>query len=82
MYVLQHLLESTGLRPAPYEQLFATRFEDDFGPQLATLLERRWLREADGALALTLEGMARADAVGLMFFSDGVHATMRSYRDR
>ncbi|MEW1637963.1 STM4012 family radical SAM protein [Streptomyces sp. NPDC093801] len=82
MYVLQHLLESTGLRPAAYERLFATRFEDDFGPQLDALLERRWLRERDGALALTPEGMAWADAVGPMFFSDRVHANMRTYQDR
>ncbi|MFH7596908.1 STM4012 family radical SAM protein [Streptomyces racemochromogenes] len=82
MYVLQHLLESTGLHPAAYEEVFATRFEDDFGPQLATLLERRWLRERGGALALTLEGMAWSDAVGPMFFSDRVHENMRAYQDR
>ncbi|MFJ9079571.1 STM4012 family radical SAM protein [Streptomyces sp. NPDC102278] len=82
MYVLQHLLEADGLRPAAYEELFGTRFEDDFGPQLATLRERHWLRERDRTASLTPNGMAWADAVGPMFFSDHVKDTMRAYRDR
>lgn len=82
MYVLQHLLESTGMRPADYEQRFATRFEDDFAPQLVALLEKKWLRENDGTLGLTLEGMAWADAVGPMFFSSRVRDNMTSYQDR
>ncbi|GGZ65200.1 STM4012 family radical SAM protein [Streptomyces subrutilus] len=82
MYVLQHLLESTGLRTADYEQRFATRFEDDFGPQAQALLDRNWLREADGKLGLTLEGMAWADAIGPMFFSSRVRDNMTAYQDR
>lgn len=82
MYVLQHLLESTGMRVADYEQRFATRFEDDFASQLGALLERNWLREKDGTLGLTLEGMAWADAVGPMFFSSKVRENMASYQDR
>ncbi|MFD3328491.1 STM4012 family radical SAM protein [Streptomyces sp. NPDC058701] len=82
MYVLQHLLESTGLRVADYERRFATRFEDDFARQLETLLGQNWLREQGGTLALTPEGMAWADAVGPMFFSSRVRETMSSYRDR
>ncbi|MEU3065127.1 STM4012 family radical SAM protein [Streptomyces subrutilus] len=82
MYVLQHLLESTGLRTADYEQRFATRFEDDFGPQAQALLDRNWLREADGKLGLTLEGMAWADAIGPMFFSSRVRENMTAYQDR
>lgn len=82
MYVLQHLLESTGMRTAAYEQRFATRFEDDFGPQLGFLLKRNWLREKGGTLGLTPDGMAWADAIGPMFFSDRVRANMTSYQDR
>ncbi|GGY80723.1 STM4012 family radical SAM protein [Streptomyces omiyaensis] len=82
MYTLQHLLESTGLRTADYEQRFATRFEDDFGPQLDALLERNWLREKGGVLTLTPEGMAWADAVGPLFFSDRVRTNMSAYQDR
>ncbi|MEU9037865.1 STM4012 family radical SAM protein [Streptomyces sp. NPDC048352] len=82
MYVLQHLLESTGLHTAAYEQQFATRFEDDFGPQLDSLLKRNWLREKGGTLALTPDGMAWADAIGPMFFSDRVRTRMSTYQDR
>ncbi|MET9953701.1 STM4012 family radical SAM protein [Streptomyces sp. NPDC006339] len=82
MYVLQHLLESTGLRTAAYEQRFATRFEDDFGPQLENLLKRHWLREKGGRLVLTPEGMAWADAIGPLFFSDHVRTRMSTYQDR
>ncbi|MFF5703274.1 STM4012 family radical SAM protein [Streptomyces sp. NPDC012794] len=82
MYVLQHLLESTGLRTGAYEQLFATRFEDDFGPQLDFLLKRNWLREKGGTLGLTPDGMAWADAIGPMFFSDRVRTNMTAYHDR
>ncbi len=82
MYVLQHLLEAGGLRPTAYEKLFGTRFEDDFGPQLTTLRERHWLRERNGASALTPDGMAWADAVGPMFFSEHVKHNMSTYRDR
>ncbi|MFD6348051.1 STM4012 family radical SAM protein [Streptomyces roseolus] len=82
MYTLQHLLESTGLRTADYHHRFATRFEDDFGPQLDALLKRNWLREKGGVLTLTLEGMAWADAVGPLFFSDRVRTNMSAYQDR
>ncbi|RSS62711.1 coproporphyrinogen III oxidase family protein [Streptomyces sp. WAC07061] len=82
MYVLQHLLESTGLRADAYRQRFTTRFEDDFGPQLDFLLKRNWLREGGGTLGLTPDGMAWADAIGPMFFSDRVRADMTAYQDR
>ncbi|MFH8887718.1 STM4012 family radical SAM protein [Streptomyces sp. NPDC017949] len=82
MYVLQQLLESTGLHAAGYERQFATRFEDDFAPQLGALVEKRWVRETDGTFGLTLEGMAWADAVGPMFFSSRVRDNMTSYQDR
>ncbi|GLX16498.1 MULTISPECIES: STM4012 family radical SAM protein [Streptomyces] len=82
MYVLQHLLESTGMRTATYEQRFTTRFEDDFGPQLDFLLKRNWLRDSGGTLGLTPDGMAWADAIGPMFFSDRVRTNMTAYQDR
>ncbi|MGE7386729.1 STM4012 family radical SAM protein [Streptomyces sp. NPDC004126] len=82
MYVLQHLLESTGMRTTAYAQRFTTRFEDDFGPQLDFLLKRNWLRENGGTLGLTPDGMAWADAIGPMFFSDRVRTDMTAYQDR
>ncbi|MFJ3582882.1 STM4012 family radical SAM protein [Streptomyces sp. NPDC090127] len=82
MYVLQHLLESTGLDLGHYERQFGTRFETDFAPQLDTLLEHNWLRDVGGTLLLTLEGMARADAIGPRFFSATVREKMRTYQDR
>ncbi|WP_256107622.1 STM4012 family radical SAM protein [Streptomyces sp. ODS05-4] len=83
MHVLQHLLEAGGLAPAVYERAFGTRFEDDFAAQLGVLLDRNWVRpDAAGTLALTPEGMARADAVGPMFFSSDVRARMAAYQDR
>ncbi|MFJ3538525.1 STM4012 family radical SAM protein [Streptomyces sp. NPDC090109] len=82
MYVLQHLLESSGLDTARYERRFGSRFEDDFAPQLDVLLGRRWLRDGGGVLRLTPEGMARADGIGPMFFSATVRENMSAYRDR
>ncbi|MEV4949774.1 STM4012 family radical SAM protein [Streptomyces sp. NPDC053755] len=82
MYVLQHLLESSGLDLAPYERRFGTRFEDDFAAQLGTLRQHHWLRDDAGTLRLTLEGMARADAIGPLFFSATVRRNMSSYQDR
>ncbi len=82
MYVLQHLLESSGLDVARYERRFGTSFEDDFAPQLDTLLGRDWLRDGGGVLLPTPEGMARADGIGPMFFSATVRENMSAYRDR
>ncbi|MFF0560729.1 STM4012 family radical SAM protein [Streptomyces sp. NPDC004266] len=82
MYVLQHLLESSGLDVVRYERHFGTRFETDFAAQLDTLLARNWVRAAGTVLLLTPEGMARADAIGPRFFSDHVRANMSSYQDR
>ncbi|MEE1820195.1 STM4012 family radical SAM protein [Streptomyces sp. SP18ES09] len=82
MYVLQHLLESSGLDLAHYESHFGTRFETDFAVQLDTLRARNWVRTAGTVLLLTPEGMARADAIGPRFFSDHVRANMNSYQDR
>ncbi|MFF9851512.1 STM4012 family radical SAM protein [Streptomyces litmocidini] len=82
MYVLQHLLESSGLDVTRYEHHFGTRFEADFATQLDTLLARNWVRAAGTVLLLTPEGMARADAIGPRFFSDHVRANMSGYQDR
>ncbi|MFI8917328.1 STM4012 family radical SAM protein [Streptomyces sp. NPDC053513] len=82
MYVLQHLLESSGLDVIRYERHFGTRFETDFAAQLDTLLARNWVRAAGTVLRLTPEGMARADAIGPRFFSDHVRVNMSSYQDR
>ncbi|MFF5637161.1 STM4012 family radical SAM protein [Streptomyces sp. NPDC012825] len=82
MYVLQHLLESSGLDTAHYERRFGSRFEDDFAPQLDTLLGHNWLRDGGGVLLLTPEGMARADGIGPKFFSATVRENMSAYRDR
>ncbi|MFJ4878490.1 STM4012 family radical SAM protein [Streptomyces sp. NPDC088745] len=83
MFVLQQLLESVGMRGDAYRERFGTRFEDDFPAEFAKLSAEDWVRvEPGGLLRLTPEGMARADAIGPMFFSSRVNEAMASYQDR
>ncbi|MFJ8042118.1 STM4012 family radical SAM protein [Kitasatospora sp. NPDC096147] len=83
MYVLQRLLDADGLPLAGYRGSFGTAVAGDFPAELALLAERGWVWEVDGeALRLTAEGMAHADAVGPLFFSDRVQAAMAAYQDR
>ncbi|MGW4647239.1 STM4012 family radical SAM protein [Kitasatospora sp. NPDC004289] len=83
MHVLQRLLDVEGLSVGGYRELFGTEPEADFAAEFALLAERGWAWLVDGAvLRLTSEGMAHADAVGPLFFSDRVRATMAGYQDR
>ncbi|WP_424215225.1 STM4012 family radical SAM protein [Streptomyces sp. BI20] len=83
MFVLQHLLEVGGMSVDAYERRFGTRFEEDFAGPWELLRDRLWARElTPGRLGLTPEGMAWADAVGPLFFSERVRGAMADYRDR
>ncbi|MFJ9522490.1 STM4012 family radical SAM protein [Kitasatospora sp. NPDC101801] len=83
MFVLQALLEWTGLRTDAYRRQFGTRPEADFPAEFAALAERGWLTTGDGeTLLLTAEGMAWADAIGPLFFSPRVNDAMNSYQER
>ncbi|WP_405016092.1 STM4012 family radical SAM protein [Kitasatospora sp. NBC_00070] len=83
MFVLQALLEWSGLRTDAYRRRFGTRPEADFPAEFATLAERGWLAGGAGeSLLLTAEGMAWADAIGPLFFSARVNDAMNSYQER
>lgn len=97
MFVLQALLEAEGMPVAAYRDRFGTAPVDDFPEQFRVLAERGWLHrgpDADDAragttgldrldvLRLTPEGMAWADAVGPVFFSERVRHALANYQDR
>ncbi|GAA1139418.1 oxygen-independent coproporphyrinogen-3 oxidase [Kitasatospora gansuensis] len=83
MFVLQALLESTGLRTDVYRRRFGTRPQADFPAEFAALAERGWLATGgEELLLLTPEGMAWADAIGPLFFSARVNEAMTSYQER
>ncbi|MFE2728785.1 STM4012 family radical SAM protein [Kitasatospora sp. NPDC059327] len=81
MYLLQTLLESGGTVVEHYRRQFGAAPAEQFPAQFATLAGRGWLTGTD-TLRLTAEGMAWADAVGPLFFSDRVRTAMAAYRDR
>ncbi|MFJ3788803.1 STM4012 family radical SAM protein [Kitasatospora sp. NPDC090091] len=86
MHLLQTLLESSGTVVARYRELFGAAPAEHFPAQFAALAERGWADgDGDGTagtVRLTPEGMARADAVGPLFFSHRVAEAMAAYRDR
>ncbi|WP_457029561.1 STM4012 family radical SAM protein [Kitasatospora sp. P5_F3] len=82
MFVLQALLEWTGLHTDAYHRQFGTRPQADFPAEFTALAERGWLATRGEELLLTPEGMAWADAIGPLFFSARVNEAMTSYQER
>jgi oxygen-independent coproporphyrinogen-3 oxidase len=77
-WLVKSLLRTEGVDTAAYAARFAAAVADDF-PQLSRLADRGWLRERDGRLALTDDGLAHSDAVGPWLVSGPVHAAMAGY---
>ncbi|WP_018656947.1 STM4012 family radical SAM protein [Actinomadura flavalba] len=79
-YVLQSLLQASGLDRAAYRERFGGDAADHL--DLAPLAERGWLEDAPDVLRLTPDGLAHSDAIGPALFSPRVHALMNTYEVR
>ncbi|HEU5118557.1 MAG TPA: hypothetical protein VFT74_18250, partial [Isosphaeraceae bacterium] len=80
-FVIQSLLQCSGLSMPAFAQRFGTSAEDDL-PELS-LLEDTGLTERRGdVLALTAWGLERSDAIGPWLYSDGVRQAMEAYEWR
>lgn len=77
-FIIQSLLAWPGLEEAAYLSRFGTRLAEDV-PQLGDLVELGLARQGDGILALTAEGMARADTIGPWLNSSAVSELMESH---
>jgi oxygen-independent coproporphyrinogen-3 oxidase len=77
-WLILSLLGDEGLDPAAYRRRFARDAGDDF-PELAELVARGLAGRAGGALRLTPEGLARADAIGPWLCSPAVRRRMAEY---
>jgi oxygen-independent coproporphyrinogen III oxidase len=77
-WLILSLLSDDGLDLAAYAATFGTRALEDF-PELAELAPRELATQTEAVLALTHEGLARADAIGPWLYSDDVRARMAEY---
>ncbi len=77
-WLILSLLSDDGLDPAAYRRRFGRDAGADF-PELAELVARGLADRADGALRLTPEGLARADAIGPWLGSAAVRRRMAEY---
>lgn len=77
-YLILSLLSDDGLDLAAYRERFGSSPEADF-PQLAELASLALVERQPSALRLTVEGLARADAIGPWLASELVHQRMAEY---
>jgi oxygen-independent coproporphyrinogen-3 oxidase len=77
-WLILSLLSDEGLDPDAYRRRFARDVAADF-PELAELLARGLAVASGGALRLTPEGLARADAIGPWLASPEVRRRMTEY---
>ncbi|WP_245666804.1 STM4012 family radical SAM protein [Actinomadura latina] len=81
-YLLQSLLQATGLDRDTYRARFGIDPLDDFTADLKPLGDRGWLETSGATLRLTPEGLAYSDAIGPALFSSHVQSLMDSYEAR
>ncbi|GAB3214107.1 STM4012 family radical SAM protein [Marinactinospora thermotolerans] len=85
-HLLQSLLRAEGVDPDLYRDRFASHPAADFPAEFAELAARGWLvpgSDAEGERPLlTAEGLAHSDAIGPLFFSPRVTASMAGYDAR
>jgi len=77
-WLVKSLLRAEGVDAYAYAARFATSVGDDF-PQLSSLVDRGWLQDSSGRLALTDDGLAHGDAIGPWLVSGPVQAAMAGY---
>ena len=77
-FVIQSLLQASGLDLSAYLQRFGTLPHADF-PELAELISRQMAESNGNALRLTPTGMERSDSIGPWLYSREVNALMQTY---
>lgn len=77
-YLIQSLLVRPGLDESAYLARFGTPVLEDL-PQLSELIDSGLAQRREGLLALTDQGMARADTIGPWLYSEKVTAGMEAY---
>lgn len=80
-FVLQGLLQASGLGLGDVERTFGTGAFDAF-PQLEKLLQAGLATRSPERLQLTPEGLAWSDAIGPWLYSDAVRARMEGWEVR
>ncbi|GAB3115366.1 STM4012 family radical SAM protein [Streptomyces calidiresistens] len=83
-FLLQSLLQAEGMDSAGYTARFGEPPERHFPVETGVLEARGWLAEGPSGprLRLSAEGLAHSDAVGPLFFSPSVRASMEEYLPR
>jgi oxygen-independent coproporphyrinogen-3 oxidase len=77
-FLLQSLLQSSGLDLVPFEQRFGNRVTDTF-PELNWLIESGYVRRSEGRLILTSVGMEQSDAIAPMLYSPRVRHALEHF---
>lgn len=77
-YLLQSLLQTTGLDIAAYRRRFDSEPFDDL-PELAELVEEGMAVHAGECVTLAPRGLELSDSIGPWLYSDNVVAAMRGY---
>ncbi|MCE7079290.1 STM4012 family radical SAM protein [Streptomyces sp. ST2-7A] len=83
-FLLQSLLQVEGMESVGYAARFGAPPGEHFPTEMAVLGARGWLSRdpAGSRLRLSAEGLAHSDAVGPLFFSPAVRASMEEYLPR
>lgn len=80
-FVIQSLLQCSGLSMGHYARRFGTEAADDL-PELSTLIDLGLAEHRSDVLRLTAAGIERSDAIGPWLYSDAVRRAMEDYEWR
>lgn len=77
-YVIKHLLMVPGIKKASYRERFKTEVQKEF-PVLNLWTENGYVKDSDGYLSLTEEGLGLSDYLGPALISDEVRSKMKQW---
>lgn len=80
-FVIQSLLQCSGLSRTDYTRRFRTDAEDDL-PELSTLVNLGLVDRRGDVLAPTAAGIERSDAIGPWLYSEAIRRAMEAYEWR
>ena len=81
-YLIKSLLQREGLSRAAYRAAFGSAVDEDFGVELAQLVEHDLHVEREGTIVPTTRGLEWADAIAPWLYSEAVRAASRDFELR